>query len=184
MLTLISLSFPTASVSPLLRYLPPAHFVFSISEGKMGLCSAAVVLNINCFERNVDDFPEDVLFEKCCLSLKDSHSSWQQEDAVAGSTCQWPGPLAVAELWKETVILYSQSWPCPEIWGDVSYLSLLQSVQLPCNRTQWDSSSFLWSHNAGAIQVTCYQPHRCSSDMGTWDPPCLNPLTRPLPYFR
>lgn len=162
------------------------RFVFSISERKMDVFAAAVVLIINCFVWNVDDFPKDVLLEKCCLSLNDFQYSWHWKDVVAGSTGQWLGPLAVAEFGKESIILHPQSWLCPEIWGDVSDLSPLQSVQLqivlPCNRTQWGSSSFSWSHDAMAIQVTFSQPRHCSPDMGTWDPRCLSPLTWTLPY--
>ena len=103
--------FPLSAIS-----YSTARFVFSISARKMDVFAAAVVLNINCFVWNVDDFPKDVLLEKCCLSLKDFHHSWQQKDAVAGSTGQWLGPLSVAELGKESIILHPQSWLCPEIW--------------------------------------------------------------------
>ena len=173
-LSLLSISYSTA------------RFVFSIFERKMDVFAATLVLIINCFVWNLDDFTKDVLLEKCCLSLNDFQYSWQWKDVVAGSTGQWLGPLAVAEFGKESIILHPQSWLCPEIWGDVSDLSLLQSVQLqivlPCNRTQWGSSSFSWSHDAMAIQVTYSQPRHCSPDMGTWDPRCLSPLTWTLPY--
>lgn len=166
---------------------PAARSVLSNLERNLDLCSAAVVLTINCLVWNVGDFPEEVLFEKCSLGFKDSLYSWQQGDTGAGSAGGWSGPLAVAELWKESIFLDPLSWPCPEMWGDVLDLSLLQGVQLQivllCNRTQGDILSFLWPRDAVAIQVPYPQPHRCSSDLGAWDPRCLNPLTWPPPYF-
>lgn len=173
--------FPLSAIS-----YSAACFVFSISGRKLDIFAATVVLIINCFVWNVDDFPKDVLLEKCCLSLKDFHYSWQQKDAVAGRIGQWLGPLTVAELGKESIIFHPQSWLCPEIWRDVSDLSPLQSVQLqivlPYNWMQWGSWPLSWSCDAMAIPVTYSQPWHCSSDMGTWDPRCLSPLTWTLLY--
>ena len=75
----------------------------------MDVFAATVVLIINCFVWNLDDFTKDVLLEKCCLSLNDFQYSWQWKDVVAGSIGQWLGPLAVAELGKESIILHPQS---------------------------------------------------------------------------
>ena len=62
--------FPLSAIS-----YSAAGFVFSISGRKLDIFVATVVLIINCFVWNVDDFPKDVLLEKCCLSLKDFHYS-------------------------------------------------------------------------------------------------------------
>lgn len=157
------------------------------SKRQMDLCSAVIVLIINCFVWNVHDFPGDVLFEQGSLILKGSHHSWQQEDAVAGSTCPWSGVRAVAEPRNESIMLHPQKCPCPKVRGWCLSPLLLQCVRLqlafPCNRKQWDISSFPWSHDALAIQATYSQAHRRSSDMGTQDPQDLNSLTQSLPYL-